>query len=98
MKNCMEHTPEGGSISIEALETPLFTQIEVRDSGSGFDPSDIPHLFERFYRGSNSSESSIGIGLALSRAIIARQSGTITASNAPEGGAVFTIKFYKTVV
>ncbi len=98
IKNCMEHTPEGGHIVIEALETPLFTQIEVRDSGSGFDPSDIPHLFERFYRGSNSSESSIGIGLALSRAIIVRQNGTITASNAPEGGAVFTIKFYKTIV
>ena len=98
VKNCMEHTPEGGRISIEALETPLFTQIEVRDTGSGFDPSDIPHLFERFYRGKNSSENSIGIGLALSRAIIARQNGTITAANASEGGAVFTIKFYKTVV
>ena len=98
VKNCMEHTPEGGSIRIEALETPLFTQIEVCDSGSGFDPDDIPHLFERFYRGKNSSESSIGIGLALSRAIISRQNGTITATNAPTGGALFTIKFYKTIV
>ena len=98
VKNCMEHTPEGGRIVIEAFETSLFTQIEVRDSGSGFDPPDIPHLFERFYRGRNSSESSIGIGLALSRAIIVRQNGTITASNAPEGGAVFTVKFYKTVI
>ena len=98
VKNCMEHTPEGGRIVIEALETSLFTQIEVCDSGSGFDPPDIPHLFERFYRGRNSSESSIGIGLALSRAIIVRQNGTINASNAPEGGAVFTVKFYKTVI
>ena len=98
VKNCMEHTPEGGIITIEALETPIFTQIDVGDSGNGFEPSDIPHLFERFYRGKNSSESSIGIGLALSRAIIASQNGTITASNKPAGGALFTIKFYKTIV
>ena len=98
VKNCMEHTPEGGRIKIDALETALYTQIEVTDSGEGFDPVDIPHLFERFYRGSYSSEGSIGIGLALSRAIITRQNGTITAQNSPDGGAQFTIKFYKSVI
>ena len=98
IKNCMEHTPEGGWVSAEALETSLYTQITVQDSGEGFDPADIPHLFERFYRGKNSSEGSLGIGLALSRAIIARQNGTITADNAPGGGARFTVRFYKSVI
>ena len=98
IKNCMEHTPEGGAITIEAEETAIFTRISVEDSGQGFEPSDIPHLFERFYRGSNASSESIGIGLALCRAIISRQNGTITAENAPSGGARFVIKFYKSVV
>ena len=98
IKNCMEHTPEGGTITIDAEETAIYTRMTVEDSGQGFDPSDIPHLFERFYRGSNASSESIGIGLALCRAIIAQQNGTITAENAPSGGARFIIKFYKSVV
>ena len=98
IKNCMEHTPEGGTITIEAEETAIFTRITVEDSGQGFEPSDIPHLFERFYRGSNASSESIGIGLALCRAIISQQNGTITAENATSGGARFVIKFYKSVV
>ena len=98
VKNCMEHTPEGGTIRIEALETALYTQITVEDSGEGFSEADIPHIFERFYKGSNASPQSIGIGLALSRSIIARQNGTITVENAPQGGARFTVRFYKSVI
>lgn len=98
VKNCMEHTPAGGRIEIEAQETALYTQITVQDNGEGFSEADLPHIFERFYRGSNSAEGSIGIGLALSRAIIARQKGTITAENAPRGGARFVVKFYKSVI
>ncbi|MBR5731510.1 MAG: HAMP domain-containing histidine kinase [Firmicutes bacterium] len=98
IKNCMEHTPAGGSVTVSALETALYTQITVTDTGSGFAPEDIPYLFERFYRGSNATDESIGIGLALSRAIISGQGGTITAENAPDGGARFIIRFYKSVV
>lgn len=97
LKNCMEHTPEGGTVTVTAQETPLFTQITVEDTGPGFAPGDLPHLFERFYKGSNASESSYGIGLALARTVIAAQNGTIQAANGPEG-ARFTIKFYKQVV
>lgn len=53
LKNCIEHTPEGGTITVTAQETALYTQIEVTDTGTGFDLKDIPHLFERFYKGSN---------------------------------------------
>ena len=98
LKNAMEHTPDGGSISVVAMETPLFTQIEVEDSGEGFFEEDIPHLFERFYKGKNSGEGSIGIGLALSRAIITSQNGTIKAENSERGGAKFTVRFYKNIV
>lgn len=98
IKNCMEHTPEGGRISIACEETAISTNITITDTGEGFNTADIPYLFERFYKGSNSSAESIGIGLALSRLIITEQNGTITADNAPEGGARFQIKFYKSIV
>ncbi len=97
LKNCSEHTPEGGSITVTASENALYTKIEIRDSGPGFDPKDIPHLFERFYRGSNASENSYGIGLALARTVITAQNGTIQALNTPTG-ACFVIKFYKQVI
>ena len=97
LKNCMEHTPEGGTITITAQETALYTQIEVEDTGTGFDAKDIPHLFERFYKGSNASETSYGIGLALARTVITAQNGTVQAANGSTG-AKFVIKFYKQVI
>lgn len=97
LKNCSEHTPAGGSITVSASETALFTRIEVQDSGCGFEPKDIPHLFERFYKGSNASDNSYGIGLALARTIVASQNGTIQAMNT-DSGARFVIKFYKQVI
>ena len=97
LKNCMEHTPAGGTISITGEETALYTAITVEDTGSGFDSQDIPHLFERFYKGTNASETSYGIGLALARTIITAQNGTIQAMNGTKG-ARFEIKFYKSVI
>ncbi len=97
LKNCMEHTPEGGTITVTAQETALYTQIEVADTGDGFDPEDIPHLFERFYKGSNAAEDSYGIGLALARTVIAAQNGTVYAMNGSTG-AKFVMKFYKQVI
>ena len=97
LKNCMEHTPEGGVVTVTASESALYTQIEVTDTGSGFDTKDIPHLFERFYKGSNASKSSYGIGLALARTVITAQNGTVQAANG-SNGAKFVIKFYKQVI
>lgn len=97
LKNCMEHTPEGGTITITAQETALYTQIEIEDTGAGFDAKDIPHLFERFYKGSNASADSYGIGLALARTVITAQNGTVQAVNG-HSGAIFIIKFYKQVI
>jgi len=98
LKNCMEHTPEGGIIKIDASENALYTEIVISDNGSGIDEDDLPHLFERFYRGKNTSAQNYGIGLALARLIISEQNGTIKAENARNGGAKFTIRFYKSVV
>ncbi|MBP5492164.1 MAG: HAMP domain-containing histidine kinase [Clostridiales bacterium] len=97
LKNCMEHTPDGGTISIDVKDTPIYAEIVISDTGSGIDPDDIPHVFERFYRGKVALNTSIGIGLALSKMIIDRHSGTISVGNKPEPdhGAIFTIRFYK---
>ena len=98
LKNCSEHTPAGGEISVTVRETALFCEILIHDSGVGFAKEEIPHLFDRFYRGSNASPESVGIGLSLARTVIAAQNGTLSASNAPCGGALFTVRFYKGVV
>lgn len=98
VKNCMEHTQQGGKIEITASENPIFTEILISDNGPGIDEEDITHIFERFYKGKNSSDNSYGIGLALSRMIITNQNGTIKASNSQTGGALFTIRFYKGAV
>ena len=98
LKNCMEHTPVGGTITVTTEETALFTEIVVEDNGPGISKEDLPYLFDRFYKGEGSSDDSVGIGLALSRSIIAAQNGTIKAENVPTGGARFTIRFYKSVI
>lgn len=93
-KNCMEHTPPGGTVHCSYEQNPLYTQILIWDTGAGFAKEDIPHLFERFYRGKNTCSDGIGIGLALSKEIIESQGGILSARNLPEGGACFEIRFY----
>lgn len=94
LKNCMEHM-QCGTVHISAAENPLFSEIIIIDEGNGIDDKDLPHLFERFYRGKNSVSNSVGIGLALSRQILSKQNATIKAENARNGGSKFTIRFYK---
>jgi signal transduction histidine kinase len=102
IKNCMEHTGEGGKIKISACENPIFTQITITDTGTGICAEDLPHLFERFYRGKNAESSSTGVGLALSSEVIRRQNGTVAVKNNLNEekiiGAIFDIRFYKGLV
>lgn len=95
VKNCMEHTPEYGSIRIHAEENALYTEICIEDSGKGISKADLPHIFERFYKGKDADDKSFGIGLALARMIITQQNGIIKADNNQSGGAKFLIRFYK---
>ena len=98
IKNGMEHTPEGGVLTIECQENPLYAEIKITDSGPGIAQEDLPHLFERFYRGKSAGENSFGIGLALAQMILSRENGVIRAQNAKEGGGQFLIRFFKTVL
>lgn len=95
LKNSIESVGDNGKIEIGCEDNTLFTQITIRDSGKGFEKEDLPHLFDRFYRGKSTDVSGYGIGLALCKMIITRQGGTITPKNHLQGGAIFIIRFPK---
>lgn len=97
LKNCMEHTREGGRIRVSGTQNAVFTELRIEDNGSGIEAEDLPHIFERFYRGKASDGSSFGIGLALCRMIVTSQNGTIRAARLPVGTR-FTMRFYHSVV
>lgn len=94
LKNCMEHTPFGGTVHCRYSQNPIYTEIVISDEGEGFTKEDLPHIFERFYRGKSSSNGGIGIGLSISKAIFEMQNGNITAKNLPDGGACYEIRIY----
>lgn len=98
IKNCIEHTPDGGKVTVNVKENPLYTEITVCDTGDGISKKDLPRVFERFYKGENASEKSAGIGLALARTITVSQGGTLTASNSKNSGAEFVFRFYRSVI
>ena len=68
LKNCSEHMQEG-TITVRAEENAVASVVVIRDTGGGIAPQDLPHLFERYYKGENAPEQSVGIGLALSRSM-----------------------------
>ena len=94
MKNCMEATGIDTAVHCSYEKNPLYVKIRIWDEGEGFAKEDLPHLFNRFYRGEKAKNTGIGIGLSLSKAIIEMQSGIIRAFNLPNGGACFEIRFY----
>ena len=94
MKNCMEAAGTGTAVHCSYEKNPLYVQMRIWDEGEGFAKEDLPHLFERFYRGENAKNTGIGIGLSISQAIIEMQNGIIRACNLPNGGACFEVRFY----
>ena len=94
VKNSIEHTNEGGFVSLKAEKTSLCTKITVTDNGCGIDKDDLPHIFERFYKGRNRDENSVGIGLALAKTIIEKSGGSIYADSKQGEGTKFTITIF----
>ncbi|WP_019419739.1 sensor histidine kinase [Paenibacillus sp. OSY-SE] len=98
LKNCVEHTEEGGAIAISFSENALFTELIIEDNGKGIPKEDLPYIFKRFYKGKNASEGSIGIGLSMAHSMITSQNGVIDVASDKDKGTQFRIKFYKQVV
>lgn len=95
LKNCVEHSKSNGKVQISYEENQVYSIIKIRDYGVGIYKDDLPHIFERFYKGKNSSNESIGIGLALSKTIIESSNGYIGVESELEKGTEFIIKYFK---
>ena len=84
---------EYGVIYITAQNAGLFVSVRVRDTGSGIGEADLPHIFERFYKAQNAGPDSFGVGLALAKAVIERDGGSVKAVSAPGKGSTFTVAY-----
>ncbi len=98
IKNCLEHMQPGGTLEISTEETTLYTAIKIEDDGCGISESDLPHIFERFYHGKDASTESVGIGLALAKAIIEKERGKIFVTSTVGKGTTFEVRFYKAII
>lgn len=95
LKNCIEHSYENKKIYINYNQNNMYTELKIEDNGTGIDAKDLQHIFERFYKGKNSSSDSIGIGLALSKSIIESNNGYIQVDSKLNKGTTFIIKYLK---
>ena len=93
LKNCVDHSFEGGKVIIRFSQNNVYAMIEITDFGEGISKKDLPHVFERFYKGENATPESIGIGLALSKSIIEEDSGTVSVDSSANG-TTFKIKYF----
>lgn len=94
VKNCIEHTESGGRVTLSASRNKLYTKLTISDTGCGIEKEELPHIFERFYKTKSSDENSVGIGLALTKAIVEKQGGYISAESEPGKGSTFIIRFF----
>jgi two-component system sensor histidine kinase CiaH len=90
--NALRHGPVGQRVLVRLRATPGGATIEVEDEGPGIAPADLPHLFERFYRGEGAPPGGTGLGLAIASWIVDRHGGSIRAENLPTLGARFTVQ------
>lgn len=95
IKNCLEHSPRGEKIIITVKDCPLFLKIIIEDHGEGIVPSDLRHIFERFYSIKSSQHTGVGIGLAFAKAIIEAENGQIAVQSTPGKGTKFSITYFK---
>jgi len=98
IKNCIEHLQSGGRLGITARDTNIYSEFIISDTGCGIEKEDLPHIFERFWHGKNSSADSVGIGLALSKEILAKENASVSVESETGKGSAFSIKFYKSII
>ncbi len=97
VRNALEHTPGGGRVLVSVAATNGNVDLRVADSGSGIAPSDLPHVWERFYRadtsrGRNGNGDGAGLGLAITRGIVEAHGGSVEAISGGGDGATFVLR------
>lgn len=95
LKTALMHMDSGKILKVSVSDNSLYILITIQDQGCGICSEDLPHIFERFYKGRNSASESVGIGLAMARQIIHEQNGDIGVESVVGQGTTFTVKFYK---
>ncbi len=95
LKNSIEHSKDNSNIDIFIKENKLYTEVIIKDYGIGIEKEDLPHIFERFYKGKNTSNESTGIGLALAKSIIEKSNGKIYVNSIVNKETIFKIRYYK---
>lgn len=95
IKNCIEHSKDDSEIFIEVDENNAYSQILIKDYGTGIAKEDLPHIFEKFYKGKNSNSENFGIGLSLAKTIIEKSNGYVYVESTEGKGSKFTIKYFK---
>lgn len=95
LKNCVEYSKDNSSIEVRYISDKICSELIIKDCGKGISKQDLKHIFERFYKGTNSSNDSVGIGLALSKSIIEQGNGSISVQSELNKGTIFTIRYYE---
>ncbi|MBN1437849.1 MAG: HAMP domain-containing histidine kinase [Anaerolineales bacterium] len=92
LQNAIRHTPPGGLVVAGVSPEPDFLRIEVKDTGGGIEPEELPHIWDRYYRGRHEAEDNgAGIGLALVKEYTEAMGGTVAVKSEPGRGSVFTL-------
>ena len=93
LKNCIEHSKNSSLIILKTQTNNIYSSLTIKDFGTGIDKKDLPHIFERFYKGKNSGKDSVGIGLSLAKTIIEKDNGTVSVDS-DNTGTTFVIKYF----
>jgi signal transduction histidine kinase len=95
LSNALQHTPQGGAITVRAWGEPGWVSLAVQDNGAGIAAEDLPHIFERFYRSDKTrsrANGSTGLGLSIAKQLIEAHGGTIRVESTPGKGSTFTVR------
>jgi signal transduction histidine kinase len=100
LRNAVRHTPPGGIVVVSAAEEARSVRIEVRDTGEGISPADLPHIWERFYRGRDvvareGETRGAGLGLALVKELVETMRGEVAVESTAGEGSRFTVRVPK---
>ncbi len=95
VKNCIEHTGAGGTVSVKVMQTNFSTEVTIRDTGEGIAKEHLPYIFKRFYKVPGAASGSVGIGLSMSKQLILRQNGTVDVKSEVGKGTEFLVKLYR---